>query len=124
MVAAPPIATEMMEHRLDAITLTLDQCPGNRTRETLRGLTSRLEAMSYDLAIAVMESDRFFAGTQEERTVWGSIRALDWHVDRLERHCSDVPTDELWPDVENAYRKALDVFTILLYRNKSAPITP
>lgn len=121
MIMALPIATNVMARRLDAITLTLDQYREERDRETLRALTLRLETLSYDLAVAMIELDRYFAGTQDERTVWTSIRALDRQVAELERHDADFPPDKLLPEVESAYSRALDVFAVLLHRSKSAP---
>ncbi len=123
MTTASPVATDMMQCRLDAIALILDRYREARDRETLRSLTSRLEAMSYDLAIAAIESDRYFAGTEEGPMVWALIDALDRHVDRLERHCSDFPPTQLYAEVESAYFRALDVFSALRPRGESAATT-
>lgn len=121
MIMASPIATNTMARRLDAITHALDQYREEHDRETLRALTLRLEMMSYDLAVAMIELDRYFVDTQDERTVWTSIRVLDRQVSELERHRADSQPDKLLHEVESAYSRAIDVFDVLLHRSKSAP---
>ena len=83
------------------------------SQDSLRDVAQSLESLSYDLALAVMESMSTYGDSREMQMARAAVQAMDERLTWVQRNGEDVLPTELWDELESAWQNVRNALRLL-----------